>query len=205
MHCWQSVRNQQMVAQLTRPTGDKGGAVRKPYWVGLPCPAHGPAVLGCGAGTFIRKPPGVRPRRQRRARSRVARCGAVQGRQRTTLFDKAPAVQDVADIRTLKAVGIHQIRIPIDPVWVLSWPAGGVTDEKLRRLDAVVCAALRNGIVVILDNHRGDLHPVDASSEASLPRLGAAWDRFAARYAASARCRRRSTGPQIGPGQITSN
>lgn len=101
----------------------------------------------------------------------------------TTLFDPAPAGQDAADIRNLKSIGIRHVRIPIDPVWVLSWPAGDATDEKLRRLDAVVCTALRLGIAVILDNHGGGLHPTDASTEAALPRLGAAWDRLAARYA----------------------
>lgn len=102
----------------------------------------------------------------------------------TTLFDPAPgASQDAADIRTLKAVGVRHVRIPFDPAWVLSWPAGGAPDEKLRRLDSFVCAALRQGIAVILDNHGGKLHPTDASAEDVLPRLGAAWDRMAARYA----------------------
>ena len=101
----------------------------------------------------------------------------------TTLFDPAPAGQDAADIQNLKAIGIRHVRIPIDPVWVLSWPANGDTDDNLRRLDAVVCTALRSGIAVILDNHGGALHPTDASPETALPRLGAAWDRLAARYA----------------------
>lgn len=106
-----------------------------------------------------------------------------RGVNMTTLFDPAPAAQDTADIRTLKAAGIRHIRIPFDPTWVLAWPAGGVPDEKLRRLDSFVCMALRNGLAVILDNHGGDLHPTDMSTEATLSRLGAAWDRMAARYA----------------------
>lgn len=106
-----------------------------------------------------------------------------RGVNMTTLFDPAPPGQDAADVQTLKAVGIRHIRIPIDPIWVLSWPATGTADNKLIRLDNFICAALRNGIAVILDNHGGDLHPTDASSAASLPRLGAAWDRLAARYA----------------------
>ena len=102
----------------------------------------------------------------------------------TTLFDPAPgASQDAADIRTLKAAGIRHVRIPFDPAWVLSWPAGGTPDEKLRRLDSFVCTALRQDIAVILDNHGGDLQPTDASTADVLPRLGAAWDRMAARYA----------------------
>ncbi len=93
----------------------------------------------------------------------------------TTLFDPAPgASQDAADIRTLKAAGILHLRIPFDPAWVLSWPASGTLDEKLRRLDSFVCAALRHDIAVILDNHGGDLHPTDASTQDALPRLGAA-------------------------------
>jgi len=101
----------------------------------------------------------------------------------TTLFDPAPPDQDAADIRTLKTVGIRHIRVPFDPVWVLSWPASGAADDKLRRLDSFVCTALRSGIAVILDNHGGKLHPTDASKEDSLARLGAAWDRLASRYA----------------------
>ncbi len=106
-----------------------------------------------------------------------------RGVNMTTLFDPSPgASQDAADLRTLKAVGIRHVRIPFDPVWVLSWTAGGPADEKLRRLDNFVCAALRQGIAVILDNH-GGLHPTNTSTDDMLPRLGAAWDRMAARYA----------------------
>ena len=118
------------------------------------------------------------------ARAPGSRDAALsRGVNLTTLFDPAPAGQDAADIRNLKAIGIRHVRIPIDPVWVLSWPASGATDDKLRRLDAFVCTALRSGVAVILDNHGGDLHPTDVSPETALPRLGAAWDRLAARYA----------------------
>ena len=101
----------------------------------------------------------------------------------TTLFDAPSPAQDLADISKLRGMGMRHIRIPIDPMWVLSWPAGGAPDEKLRRLDNAVCTALRGGLAVILDNHSGDLQPRDGADDSKLRRLGAAWDRLAARYA----------------------
>jgi len=101
----------------------------------------------------------------------------------TTLFDEAPVARDLADIPRLRKIGVRHIRIPIDPVWVLSWPASGAADEKPRRLDTAVCAALSSGLAVILDNHDGSLQPKDTSGDDTLQRLGAAWDRLASRYA----------------------
>ena len=100
----------------------------------------------------------------------------------TTLFNKALAARDVADIPELRKLGIRHVRIPIDPEWVLSWPDGGSADETLRRLDGAVCAALQNGLAVILENSGGQLQPKDGSRKASLKQLGASWDRLAARY-----------------------
>ncbi len=149
------------------------------------------AALLSRASLSSAAPPG--PSSDPRACAQAVNAGHVPGPREealsrgvnmTTLFDPAPGPsQDEADIRTLKAVGLRHVRIPFDPAWVLSWPAGGAPDEKLRRLDSFVCAALRQGVAVILDNHSGALHPTDASTEDVLPRLGAAWDRMAARYA----------------------
>ncbi len=141
-----------------------------PSWAAPPGPSS-ESLQSCARAVNAAHTPGSRD------------AALSRGVNMTTLFDPAPAAQDAADIRTLKAAGIRHIRIPFDPAWVLSWPAGGTADGKLRRLDSFVCAALRQGIAVILDNHGGDLHPTDASTEAALPRLGAAWDRMAARYA----------------------
>jgi endoglucanase len=101
----------------------------------------------------------------------------------TTLFGTRDASSDLTDIPALKRIGIKHIRLPIDPDWVLSWPTGGSVGDKLRRLDDAVCAALSVGLAVILDNHGGSLKPKDTSNEIQLSRLGAAWDRLAARYA----------------------
>ncbi len=147
-----------------------------PSWAAPPRAAPpGPSsesLQACARAVNAGRPPGPRD------------AVLSRGVNMTTLFDPAPnASQDAADIRTLKAAGIRHVRIPFDPVWVLSWPASGAPDEKLRRLDSFVCAVLRQDIAVILDNHGGGLHPTDAIPEDALPRLGAAWDRMAARYA----------------------
>lgn len=141
-----------------------------PSWAAPPGPSSD-SLQACARAVSTAHTPGPRD------------AALSRGVNMTTLFDPAPAAQDAADIRTLKSVGIRHVRIPFDPAWVLSWPSGGAPDEKLRRLDGFVCTALRSGLAVILDNHGGELHPTDASTEAVLPRLGAAWDRMAARYA----------------------
>lgn len=90
--------------------------------------------------------------------------------------------QDVARLRSL---GIRHARIPLDPAWVIAWPADDTPDARLARLDDTVCLALSSGLAVILDVHpEGSLALKDAAPPDTVDALALAWDRLGARYAA---------------------
>ncbi len=91
--------------------------------------------------------------------------------------------QDIAQLRSL---GPRHARIPLDPSWVISWRPDGKPDARLACLDDTVCSALSLGLAVILDMHPEDsLALKDTAPPDNVDALALAWDRLAARWAAS--------------------
>ena len=94
------------------------------------------------------------------------------------------------DMRMIRGVGLRHVRLPIRPGQLMTWPGDGSSEATPRlgaldRLDAVICAALRHDLTVILDMHPEQGLALQDSSDASVvARLAAAWDQLASRYAA---------------------
>ena len=89
------------------------------------------------------------------------------------------------DVARLRSLGIRHVRLPLDPGWVIAWPADGKPDARLARLDDTVCLAMSSGLAVILDAHpEGGLALNDAAPPGTVDALALAWDRLGARYAA---------------------
>ena len=95
-----------------------------------------------------------------------------------------PMAQVRRDLAAVRGLGLRHVRLPVSPSWVLEWPGAGLPDARLQRLDAVVCAAVAQGLAVILDAHPEDeLALNDAAGPAAINGLAAAWTRLAERYA----------------------
>ncbi len=95
-----------------------------------------------------------------------------------------PMAQVRRDLAAVRGLGLRHVRLPVSPSWVLEWPGAGLPDARLQRLDAVVCAAVAQGLAVILDAHPEDeLALNDAAGPAAIDGLAAAWTRLAERYA----------------------
>lgn len=95
-----------------------------------------------------------------------------------------PLAQAEQDVQAVRRSGLRHVRLPISPSWVLSWPSADTPDPALRRLDAVICAALARKLAVILDAHPEDgLALGDGASADVAGRLADAWERLARRYA----------------------
>ncbi len=100
------------------------------------------------------------------------------------LRPKVAMAQVQRDMAAVRNLGLRHVRLPISPSWVLGWSEAGLPGAQLQRLDAVVCAAVVQGLAVVLDAHpEDDLALKDTSSPANVDELGAAWDRIATRYA----------------------
>ena len=101
------------------------------------------------------------------------------------LTPSRPIAQVEQDLRMIRQAGLGHVRLPILPDQVLAWTGDGTADPARGRLDAVICAAIHQGLLVILDLHPDQALALrDGAGDDVVARLGAAWDRLAGRYAA---------------------
>jgi hypothetical protein len=101
----------------------------------------------------------------------------------TDLFDPDQEPNVEATFRRLRLAGVRHIRIPVSPEVFAdnppSWQAA-----MLSRLDRSVCAAIAQGLGVVIDLHPfGPLGPQNDSIETLTTRLAQVWRRLAGRYA----------------------
>jgi endoglucanase len=94
-----------------------------------------------------------------------------------SVFTETPLTRIYADLERIKLAGLRQIRIFVDPDWILQEGSLGPT-----RLDQVVQTAVADGLGVILSMTSSQYPPDDKATSLTVNLWAEAWDHLARRY-----------------------